>query len=811
MSSTDIQILIVYIFFIGVGSLIAGSFFYFAVQKLIERRKIIKSLSYVLYQVELPQPEEYEPGMKFKDVVSVMEQFLNGMSAIKEGSFLSGPSYFVLELALPVVGEETTFYVAVSKGKGRIFEKQLQSLFPHARTQIKLEDYNIFNPEGISMMSVATLKENPVLPIRTYEKLDSDPLEVIANAFSKIKAEGEGASLQILINPEAEDFSKKVKSAAQSMRKGESLKKSSAAGWGGEIINTINALITGGDKTKQEEDKKAPPPIDEETAKLIEEKSASSIAQVNIRLVASAKEKQEAQDILGELESAFLQFIQPQGNSFSFRRLKGKELKKALYQFSFRFFSEGQAIYLNTKELTSIYHFPSGLVRAPKLKFLKAKDAPPPVDLPKTGLLLGKNIYRDERVNVYIERDDRRRHLYLIGQTGVGKTVLLENMIKQDIQNGEGVCVIDPHGDMVREVLGHIPEKRIDEVIYFDPADTARPFGLNFLEYDISKPEMKTFIVNELLEIFQKLYKDVPESLGPMFEQYFRNATMLVMEDISSGNTLLEIGRVMSDKNFRELKLSRSKNPVVNAFWRDVAEKAGGEAALSNMAPYITSKFDTFLTNEIMRPILMQQYSSINFREILDKKKIFLVNLSKGRLGDLNANLLGLIIVGRLLIAALSRADMSEDRRQDYYLYIDEFQNVTTKSIATILSEARKYRLNLVMAHQFIAQLSDEIKNAVFGNIGSIMTFRVGTEDAQFLEKYFEPVFSARDLMNIENFQAYVKLLIRNQTSRPFNIKTMPPQKGNETLAEAIKELSSQKYGRPRAEVEADIAHRYQK
>ena len=400
------------------------------------------------------------------------------------------------------------------------------------------------------------------------------------------------------------------------------------------------------------------------------------------------------------------------------------------------------------------------------------------------------------------------RHFYIIGQTGTGKSVLIKNMIAQDIEAGKGCCFIDPHGSDLQDILARIPKERAEDVIYFNPGDVARPMGLNMLEYDIRYPEQKTFIVNELLGIFNKLF-DMKTAGGPMFEQYFRNSVMLVMDDPDSGNTLFEVNRVLSDKGFRDYKLSRSRNPIVKTFWREVAEKAGGEASLANMVPYITSKFDNFLANDIMRPIIGQDKSAFNFRQVMDDGKILLINLSKGRLGDLNANLLGLVIVGKLLMASLSRVDTPEEERKDFYLYIDEFQNVTTDSIATILSEARKYRLDLIIAHQFIAQLEENINKAVFGNVGSISSFRVGAEDAEFLEKQFEPVFNSRDLLNIDNYNAYLKLLVNGQVSRPFNIRTLPFRKGDPKLGEKIANLSSVKYGRPREEVENEINKRY--
>jgi hypothetical protein len=331
------------------------------------------------------------------------------------------------------------------------------------------------------------------------------------------------------------------------------------------------------------------------------------------------------------------------------------------------------------------------------------------------------------------------------------------------------------------------------------------------LEYDRRSPQQKTFVVNEMFSIFQKLYGGVPESMGPMFEQYFRNATGLVVEDPDTGCTLLDVSRVMSNKAFREMKISHCQNPVIVQFWKEIAEKAGGEASLANIVPYITSKFDVFLSNEIMRPIIAQEKSSFNMRDIMDGKKILLVNLSKGRLGDINSHLIGLILVGKILMAALSRVDSFGKPMNDFFLYLDEFQNITTDSIATILSEARKYRLGLTVAHQFIGQLEDKIRDAVFGNVGSMAVFRVGTEDAEFLEKQFLPTFTQADIVNLDNRNAYIKLLSNGRPTRPFNIRTVDQEKGDFGQIDKLKELSSLMFGRPRAEVEAEIMKKYQK
>jgi len=380
-------------------------------------------------------------------------------------------------------------------------------------------------------------------------------------------------------------------------------------------------------------------------------------------------------------------------------------------------------------------------------------------------------------------------------------------MITQDIRNGDGCCYIDPHGTDIQTILSRIPPERINDVIYFDPAYTARPMGLNMLEYDPAYPEQKTFVVNELMGIFNKLF-DMKIGGGAMFEQYFRNSAFLVMEDPQSGSTLLEITRVLGDKAFREMKLANCKNPIIKQFWV-TAEQTTGDQSLANFVPYISSKFDNFISNDIMRPVVLQQNSVFNFRKIMDEKKILLVNLSKGRLGDINANLIGLVLVGKIQMAALSRVDMFGKPMNDFYLYIDEFQNVTTDSITSILSEARKYRLALNIAHQYITQLEENIKNAVFGNVGSMAVFRVGTEDATFLEQRFKPIFNAQDITKLDNYNAYVNMLVNGQPAKPFNIKTLPPENGNAGVVDNIKELSYMKYGRDRGEVEAEIMGRF--
>ena len=794
--------LILYIYIIAALFIIIAPVVFIFVSRAKNRRKLYEALGLILYEIAFPQEKPGDDKRSFKELIAVMEQFYAGMS--------SSGSYFVLEVGLPSTSDEIVFYAAVPRPRKQLFEKQIHGLFPLAEVKVKQNDYNIFKPEGYSLGSIIKTKKHPILPIRTYDKFESDPLQVVVNTFSKLQKEGEGAALQIIVSLAKENIAGKAKLAALKVREGKSFFQALKAdkNLAAEFAETAKDLAF----SHSESGKKttASKPVDEELAKLLESKASRQTMSVNLRLMVSSEDKAKSDSILAELESAFLQFSEMHANSFYFVRPKGKSLRKLFYQFSFRIPEKENSILLNTAELSTILHFPSELssIAAPQLKYVKTKEAAPPLNLPQTGLLLGRNIYRGDEKYVYLNEDDRRRHFYIIGQTGTGKSVLLKNMIIQDIEAGKGVCFIDPHGSDLQEILSRIPKKRIDDLIYFNPGDTSRPLGLNMLEYDPQYPEQKTFIVNELLGIFNKLF-DMKMAGGPMFEQYFRNATMLVMDDPASGNTLLEISRVMSDKNFRDYKLSQSANPVVKSFWREVAEKAGGEATLQNMVPYITSKFDTFLTNEIVRPIIIQEKSAFNFRKVMDEEKILLVNLSKGRLGDINSSLIGLIIVGKLLMASLSRVDIAESQRKDFYLYIDEFQNVTTDSIATILSEARKYKLNLIIAHQYIAQLEENIKKAVFGNVGSLASFRIGAEDAEFLEKQLAPVFTSHDLINLDNYSAYLKLLINGQTSRPFNMQTFPFQLGDPNWAKDIAALSASRYGKTRLEAEEEINRRY--
>lgn len=770
-------------------------------------KQVWKAIHMRLYEIILPEATGEKQTRGFKELVTTMEQFYAGMLSVSDGrDNFPGRNYFTLEIALSNWSSEIVFYASVSEDKSELLEKQLLGLYPEARIREVKDDYNIFNENGASVGAYGAFTKSQVFPIKTYAEFDHDPLPVILNVFSKLKKEGEGAAIQFSVSPVGDYFLKKYGGVLDQLKRGMSAKDATDVPYtvGQEVGKFAKELFMGVPSPKKIDGKDV---IDDEAIKHVSEKISSTIVNTNIRVIASAETTARAEEILGGLQSAFNQFTDTRGNGIEFKPLKRHNLLKLFQEFSYRLFSQEYPLPLNLKELTTMFHFPEEVSSAPQLKQARSATAPAPLDAPTEGTLLGINKHRGEERKIFVTSEDRMRHFYVIGQTGTGKTVILKNMIIQDIKAGHGVCMIDPHGTDIEDILGNIPPEREKDVIYFDPAHTERVMGLNMLEYDLARPEQKTFVVNELISIFNKLF-DMKVAGGPAFEQYFRNSALLVMEHPESGNTLLDIVRVLADKSFRDMKLSYCNNPVVTQFWAN-AIKTSGEQSLANFVPYISSKFDPFLSNDIMRPVIAQEKSSFNFRQIMDERKILLVNLSKGRLGDLNAHLIGLILVGKILIAALSRVDALGEKPADFYLYVDEFQNITTDSISTILSEARKYRLSLNLAHQFIGQLDEKTKNAVFGNVGSMSLFRVGSEDAEFLEKQLSPIFSARDLMNLDNYNAYMKMLMKGQPARAFNIETIAPRAGDSFAAARIKEASYQKFGAPRAEVEEHIAQKY--
>jgi hypothetical protein len=778
-----------------------------------------KSIHRVLFEISIPDNPRSQQEQSLSELISTMQQVYAGILSISDNG--SKDEYMTLEIAKPIENEEFVFYISVPETKVEMFKKQVHGFFPDVNIVMQPNDFNVFNDSGESLGGYLVQENISVRMLKTVDKFETDPIKSILNVLSNLDNREEGASVQLIFKPVGKFYEKHYLKGLKKLQEGKndpkelSIKNNAlskfykgvfdASKKAEKVVKVINT------KSK-DSGPKEPKPVDQTLVENVQNKIANPIVSTNIRVVASSKERSKTESIVHDVVSAFNQFKLPAGNSLKLKLVSEKD-SNFFQEFTYRRYNNHYDVPLNLAEVAIMFHFPKKTEQKnPYLKTSKFVTAPAPIDLKREGVLLGTNIHAGKEKEIFMTPEDRLRHMYIIGQTGTGKTSLMKYMIYQDINNGDGVCMIDPHGGDVSEVLANVPEHRKKDVIYFDPAYIQRPMGLNMLEYNPNFPEQKTFVVNELFSIFQKLYgKGNPEALGPMFEQYFRNAAMLVVEDPETGNTLLDVSRVMADSNFRKLKLSRCKNPVVVEFWKNIAEKAGGEASLENVVPYITSKFDVFLANEIMRPVIAQEHSSFDFRKIMDEKKILLVNLSKGRLGDINSSLIGLILVGKILMAALSRVDQRQEDLNPFYLYIDEFHNVTTDSISTILSEARKYKLGLIIAHQFIAQLEEGIKNSVFGNVGSLATFRVGSDDADYLEKQYVPQFTAGDIMNIDNLNCYMKMLSGGIPKAPFSMHIIFAPRGDKQKLEEMKQYLYQTHGRDRAEVEAEIMKRYQK
>lgn len=805
-------------------------------------RKIIKYIArkhnyydHVIYQVRLPKEKPGDDNKSSNYLQSLREEIARGETLFASigglrpqhgfKAWLLGRSdHFSFEI---VANKKLiTFYIVSQREMGRYIEQQVQAYYPEAVME-EVEDYNIFTARGQVAAGFLKTQRHFIFPIKTYNKKEADPLDSIINVMSKLDVD-EGMALQIVARSAKGSWHRKASEVVSRVHQGKKISEVMGTNALSKILGFVGDIFS----TLKPEDKKDPykdqnkihklTAMEEEMLKGIEEKNSKAGLDVNIRVIVSARDLGRAHLYLNNMVSTFSEYNYYQyGNSFNNRQkvanfipLNLMTQEKLIKDFIYRHYNKRIRSLLNTEELNSIFHFPLQHTETPNILWLTAKHAPAPNNIPDDGIILGRNIFRGMSKDIRISRADRRRHMYMIGKSGVGKSFLMSSLVIQDIINGEGVCVIDPHGDLIKDIMERIPPERAEDVILFAPADNERPLALNLMEFDPRYPDQKTFVINEMIKIFDKLY-DLKATGGPIFEQYMRNAMLLVMSDPDSGSTLMEIPKVLSDPEFRRMKLDRCKDPTVVDFWRKEAEKAGGDAALANIVPYVTSKLTSFISNDTMRPIIGQQNSSFNVRDVMDKRKILLVDLTKGLIGEMNAFLLGMIIVGKVLMAALSRADMSGGDRKDFYLYVDEFQNFTTDSVASILSEARKYNLNLIIAHQYINQLVQKgndtsIKDAVFGNVGTWVLFKIGTEDAEVMEKEMSPVFNKFDLINIEKHTAYCKLLIDNTASRPFSMSTIYPLPGVERpdMAAKIKTLSRLKYGQDRNIIEAEIMRR---
>ncbi|MEK7593037.1 MAG: DUF87 domain-containing protein [Patescibacteria group bacterium] len=762
-------VIIVILFFIA--ALIGIGYIVFIFWKYRDREK--HSLEYALMQIAVPRENEIK--------IDAAEQMFASLASISHHgfwSFLKPQEHLSFEIVAS--HEDIRFYVSVPKKLKDLVEKQIHGAYPGADIK-EVNEYTIFTEEGKVAFAGLRLKYSNFQPIRIYRELPTDPLSSITSVLAKMQA-GEGAVVQVLIQPSDGKWRTQGRSYITKVKKDES------------------------------NPEKASFKVDPKSLEAIEQKTSKPGFNAVVRLVVSAQTKESADMHLENLMSSFSQFTSDH-NYFTKVKTPLKQLFMTdfVYRyfplFNFPFFQQFSV--LNSDELASVFHLPNKSIETAFIFWLNAKRAPAPSQIPNSGLFIGISKYRGVERKIFVNDDDRRRHMYVIGKTGTGKSQLLEEMVMQDIIGGKGVAVVDPHGDLIDGILQRIPPERAEDVIYFDPSDSERPLGLNMLE--AKTEEQKHFVVTSIVGLMYKLYDPMKTGIiGPRFEHAVRNAMLTVMVDPK--NTFVEVVRVLTDSAFVQELLPKLTDPIIRRYWTDQIAQTS-DFHKSEVLDYIVSKFGRFVTNKLMRNIIGQSDSSYNFRKVMDEGKILLINLAKGKIGEENSNFLGLILVPRILISAMSRQDIPESTRRDFYLYVDEFQNFATPDFAQILSEARKYRLNLIVANQFIGQMDEEVKNAVFGNVGTLMSFRVGVTDANYLQHEFQPTFAETDLINIDKFNAYVKTTVHNEPVKPFSMDLTKDMNSvvatkNPKVAEAIIQLSRLKYGRSRELVEAEIQER---
>jgi hypothetical protein len=709
-------------------------------------------------------------------------------------SSASGIGSEPVTLEIVAHGGSVQFYAVVPKELTEAVTLAARSAYPLVSVET-VPDYNLFLPSGAVAARAFTLRQRSIFPLRTTTTLGQDFLPTLITALARAKDHG-GALLQLTLLPAGTGWQQQARRVARTLVLGPSNKTPSA-------LNPLSQF------------RSAPltPPApheltqaDQALAAAIEGKASKVGFRVNLRIVAAAPTAAEADERLRGIAATFTALAAQESQQQIVPQLAlpgGTTVSDSIY----RHFRQRGAFTLNTEELTTVFHLPFPGSNPPSVAWLSARQLPAPPQLPAEGILLGVNRAGGAERPVRLALDDRRRHLYTIGATGVGKSVLMANLILQDIAAGHGVGVIDPHGSLIEAVLAAYPENRRDDLILFEPASTERPVGLNLLEADT--PAERDRAAAEMIAIFLKLFP--PEVVGPMFEHTMRNALLTLMADPEHPNTLVEIPRLLTDRSFRDALVARVTDPLVRAYWEGEQAKTSAFHQ-SEMLGYVISKVGRFVENTTIRNIIGQARSTLSFPEVLAGRKVLLVNLSRGSLGELNADLLGLILVAKLQLAAFARADEPGVEHPDFFLYLDEFQHFVTDSVATVLSEARKYRLNLTLAHQYLGQLvrgaDTLVRDAVLGNAGSVVAFRVGVEDAPVLAQHLAPDVSAYDLTNLDRFTAYAKLLVANVATPAFTLSTLPPAPGNPIAAGELRSAARGRSGRPRPEVEAEILER---
>ena len=699
------------------------------------------------------------------------------------------------------------YYVVVPTVLEEVIRQAIAAAYPSARLE-EVAEHNIFSQVGKMSGTIGgefTLRKNFAYPIATFQESKRDASRALLNALSAASRE-DGVAIQILLRPAQEGWAKAAIAEAERIDKDKGKKKAS---FGGVVApkDLMEALwkppVTA--ETKPEDKKLSS--LEQATVEAIEAKTRHPGYEVLVRVVVSSNTAAHSQSLLKNIVAAFSLFDSPTFNGFKFAMTRN--IEELVTAYIFRFFPQAvtQNV-LNSVELATIFHLPDQKsIPTSQVKRQLAKQVDGPTEVMDEGFLLGYNEYRGIKKPIRLSTNDRRRHTYIIGQTGTGKSVLLENLAYQDMMDGRGFAFVDPHGDSVEALLGKVPKERVEDVIYFNPGDMTNPIGLNMFEFD--SPDQKDFLVQEAINMLYGLYDPGHTGIvGPRLEHIFRNCALLLMSD-PQGGTFIDIPKLLIDDAFMKSKLKYVTDQTVLDFWTKEFPNSQRSNEAGEVISWVVSKFGPFISNDAMRNVIGQTKSGFNLRDIMDNKKILLVNLSKGKMGELNSKLLGIIFVMKFQAAAMSRADTPEDQREDFSLYVDEFQNFATESFESILSEARKYRLNLILGNQFMTQLTDKIREAIIGNVGTVISGRIGITDAEILVKKFSPTFDAEDLTKMPNYQSVTSVMINNVPSAPFSMSFVPPMgQANPELNGALRRLSAAKYGKPRAAVEKEIFDR---
>ncbi|MBI3332290.1 type IV secretion system DNA-binding domain-containing protein [Candidatus Peregrinibacteria bacterium] len=771
------------------------------------------------------ESEQYSTGKSFKDVVGVMDHLFQSLHSLYKphlaDRLFRGQNFLSVEYA--ALAGEILFFVVCPRKIAQLIEKQITSFYPDIVIDM-VDDYNIFTDQSVAASEMLQPNKPWTSVFKTYEQLKSDPLNNITNAFSKLKLD-EGAAVQFVLRPVRQGWQHKLQREAKELI---NPKKHGRSWWNpvSWIASLFDLFTSSAEETAKLQEEK---PTGERVSSMVEEYSKSVDAKAAnpgftavIRVVTSAQSRGRAHSILQDIVASFAQFDDVRGNSFHKPRLVNRRaiVERFIRRSPRRTLQQmlrSHKLLLGTTELSSFFHLPNiKYNKVETIKWQNFKLAPLPKNAPDEGLFLGTNTFGGEKKKVFMKNEDRFRHFYIIGQTGTGKSSIIQLMARQDFNDGKGVCIVDPHGSLIEDLLPYIPRSRADDVIYFNPADTERPMGLNLLEG--KTPEEKDLIALDAMNMMVKMFGE--EIFGPRIQDYFRNGCLTLMEDEEEGGAITDLVRLFTDDEWQKYKVTKVKNPIVRMFWEKQMAQTG-QREKQEMIPYFAAKFGQFTTNTLIRNIVGQTKSAFDVADCMNSGKILLMNLSKGLIGDINSTLLGLIVVNKIQVAAMRRQREDAKSRKDFFLYIDEFQNFVTPSIESILSEARKYRLGLILAHQYLDQLEKEsklagsvkLKGAVFGNVGTMMFYKIGPQDAEVAAKEMAPVFSEQDLVNMDAFKGAMKLSIDGQPSRPFSIEVPRPwldttYTKDASAAEAFKQLSRLKYGRAKDFVNREIIRR---